>query len=648
MLPDPYTALAAATLLFAALSMWQPRWAMSVLLVFLPFFTQHPGTTLARWLVLLVATIELTYLFRARPSWKRTWTAISGQPLLLVSAAFVCAAFLSLSSLPLSDIWREHAAAATGLPLSAWPGKLLDWMGLPEVRPEFSITSAVLTLQGFLFALILWRQTRASTETAVQFARALTLGMVVFVAAGLLEVAGVVSLEPLRGTGLVAYRVGALQSASGNPGWFTEYLVYTLPYALVLLAGRKAAGLGLVLLAGVIALTAFALLVGFQRGGWVSGTLVILYIAASVPRLLNHRGAPGLVPRRQVRSAVALVAVVAVVVPAGFWLWTARDGAGGARLDRGAYVGRLKSIASGDRLAYLDAGVKIAMLHPILGGGHESFAYRYGMYFQSPGGPYQLSQVRVPDPASAHSVYVQTLTGTGGAGLALLVTLFVLAAWTTVCGLRVSVTDERRRVVLLATSGSLLGVACYGLVQEVFYIHALRLLFFAGIGVLAGAAADGPVWSPRAGRTLWLALATTFAVHLGYEHAWPGPGRLLISGDPTGVYGEEPGPRDTHFEWTTNWATWPVPSGATGYSLQVRSLAPFQQEVELQPCHGRSTRVTLSDHAWHPIEGTFDGCGAGDRLHLHVAPAWRPPRDGRLLGVMTADLKFLRPSAGGG
>ena len=246
----------------------------------------------------------------------------------------------------------------------------------------------------------------------------------------------------------------------------------------------------------------------------------------------------------------------------------------------------------------------------------------------------------MPEAASAHNVFLQTLTGTGGVGLALLVAIFVVTAATGVRALREPTAERNRQAVLLAGCGSMLGVAVYGLVQEVFYIHALRLLFFVGIGLVSGSAVDAirwPAWTPRA---LGLALAAAFAGHLAYEYAWPGPARLLRSGEPTGLFGEERGPRDTRFRWSTDWATWPVPVGATSYTLQVRSVAPSPQEVEIQACQGRAFRVSLPDQAWRPLGGSLDGCAPGNHLQLRVSPAWRPPGDGRLLGVMTADVSF--------
>ena len=72
----------------------------------------------------------------------------------------------------------------------------------------------------------------------------------------------------------------------------------------------------------------------------------------------------------------------------------------------------------------------------------------------------------------------------------------------------------------------------------------------------------------------------------------------------------------------------------------MRSLAPFAQDVVIEGCDGVSTRLVLHDHAWHAVNGRVRACATTGRLHLRVAPSWRPPADGRLLGVMTSDVRI--------
>ena len=632
---DPHTALAVAALLVGALAWWRPQSAIALLLTVLPFFLHHPITTQALALIGLVAVIQAAYILRARPSWTRTWRAISSQPLLLLSGLFAIAAILSLSSLPLAGIWSEHAAVAGKLAARSWPGELEAWMRLPESRREFSVTSAVLTLQGFLLALMIWREARASSAVALRFAAAITLGTVAFVAIGLLEAFGLVSLQALRGTTNVAFRAETLQSSAGNPGWFSQYLVYAMPYALVLLAGTPVVARRVVLLGAVTAFIAFALLVCFQRGGWISGAILVCYIAAAAFILVRSSGQDR--ASRQVWRGLGLAGLILVLVAGGLSLWLSRPRPDGdtQHLSRAPAVDCERRAAAllhrwqGDRGAPPGAGrrarvVCLPLRHVLSAPGRRLFSFG-----DARAGGRQRAQRVPPDvdrdwwrwpgaargdlrghrrdgcPRPPRTHRRPEPPGSAAGGLRL---------------------DARRRRVRAGAG--------------VFYIHALRLLFFVGIGLVSGSAVDAirwPAWTPRA---LGLALAAAFAGHLAYEYAWPGPARLLRSGEPTGLFGEERGPRDTRFRWSTDWATWPVPVGATSYSLQVRSVAPSPQEVEIQTCRGARLRVSLPDQAWRPLGGSLDGCAPGDHLQLRVSPAWRPPGDGRLLGVMTADVSF--------
>ena len=89
--------------------------------------------------------------------------------------------------------------------------------------------------------------------------------------------------------------------------------------------------------------------------------------------------------------------------------------------------------------------------------------------------------------------------------------------------------------------------------------------------------------------------------------------------------------------WSSDEVAWPVSAGARRFALRVRSFAPYAQQVRLRVC-GAERTTWLSDHDWHTIEGTLEGCGPGDYVRLSVAPTWSPPADARTLGVVTADV----------
>jgi hypothetical protein len=198
-------------------------------------------------------------------------------------------------------------------------------------------------------------------------------------------------------------------------------------------------------------------------------------------------------------------------------------------------------------------------------------------------------------------------------------------------------TLESRHVVLLAALGSLAGMAVYGLVQEIFYVHALRLVFFVTVGLLAATTGDQAGPSPASRHLVAVGLAVALGAHLVYEVSIPGRGRLLDAGKAAGFYDEERDGAGRPYRWTTEWAAVPVPAGATTYSLELRSVAPFPQRVEITAC-GKEREVELRDQAWRRITGPVP-CGEG-LLEVDVAPPWRPPAEHRLLGVMVSGVEM--------
>lgn len=618
--------LAGAAGIVSALTWWRPLWALCGLCAALPFLLQRTSSTTGVWLAALVLVLEATYVLRARPGWRRSWRAIAEAPLPLVAVLFVAAAGASLSSLPLVSIWREYVAAFASAPQAGLTDLVFAWAAHGEGRREFPITSVLLTLEAVVLMLIVGRETRASAARARRLAFAIVGGTTVSIVLGLLELAHLVNLEGLRGTTSIFLRAGTLQSMAGNPGWFTQYVSYALPYGLVLLDGRTAPDVRRWGLAAYVALGLAALVLGFQRGGWITGAVVTLWVV-----LVARVVAGGIVgPSRRARLGVVLgiagvLALTAVTV-------SRRPAADGAPT-LAEYAGRLVSIGSGDRLPYQRAGFMVWQLHPILGGGHESFPYRYHRYFESPGGPYVSSPHRVPDASSAHSIYLQTLTGTGAVGLLLLIALFVLAGWSTWRAERAATGRDDHRVVRLAAAGSLLAIALYGFVQEVFYVHALRLMYFVALGLVAGSTVGLLRLPARTAPMLAGALGAAIGLHLAYEYAWADPGRLL--GDtPMGLYETEHLIEADAARWTADEAAWPVPAGASAITLDVRSLAPFPQELRIRACRD-VTRITLADHNWREVQAPLIGCAGRDHVWLEVVPPWRPAGDGRLLGVMT-------------
>lgn len=620
--------LGLTALVTALLTWWRPVWALGALVAALPFFTRHPSAAASTAFMVVVAVFETVWLVRRRPSPRAALAAIRDTPLLAGAVAFAVAAVASLPALPLEGIWGETMAGFRTAATRDWPWLIELLFRHVEFRREFSISSTLLTLQAVVLALVVYRETRGRPGIARGLGLTVVASVMVSVLLGALDLGGLVDLTPLRGTAGVYARPGTMQALAGNPGWFTEFVAYALPYGLVLLVGGTAAGRQGLALAGYAGALVVALLLGFQRGGWITGLAACVYVAV-MTRGLGGGDRP---PTASRAKRAVLVGVTAFAVVGALALWYRPATAG---ID---FSERLRTIASGDRLPYWQAALRIWTRHPILGGGHESFAYRYHRYFET-GGVFHDAGVAVPDAASAHSLYMQTLSGTGLVGLAVLVALFAVVALTAVRARRAAGLDDVTRAVALAAAGSLLGVAVYGFAQEVFYVHALRLFTFAGVGLLAATAGHLVRWPAAVPRALAAGLLVAAVSHVVYERAWASPERLLEPGAAVGLYEEESNAGHEPIRWTTEEAAVPIPAGVARVEVDVRSAAPLPQDVTMAAC-GREVGIALTGPDWQRLSLDLTGCAPGEHVRLQVLPSWRPAGDARLLGVMTRPIAF--------
>jgi O-antigen ligase len=122
----------------------------------------------------------------------------------------------------------------------------------------------------------------------------------------------------------------------------------------------------------------------------------------------------------------------------------------------------------------------------VIGGGVEGFAHLYASEVEAPDGRFHGTLEPVPLGASAHNIYLQAAVGRGLLGLLSLLAMFGLGLRAMVRTATADNTPESQRMLSLAAGGSLLAIMIYGLVQEVTYIHALRLMLCCAVGLLAG------------------------------------------------------------------------------------------------------------------------------------------------------------------
>ena len=487
-----------ASLVVAAVTWRRPRAGLLLVLAALPWAVHHPATMRSLVLVGVVVALQVAYVTRVAIDRRRGEATQAGASVLIgTTGVWALAGLLSLFNLPWASMMvsvRDYRAAEPG---RTWWDLWVAWWKIPDHFPHFSVVAAFLTVQAALLAWMVWREVRQSPEAGVQVAVAQLLGLCVAVGFGLAEAAGV-DMTPLRGTEMIHQASGSIQSMTGNRGWFSQYVAYGFPYALVLMALPAIRyARATVAILGVVTLV--SLVLAFQRGGWVVGLLMLAWVAvvtmaspletASRARSVLHRTAGTML----VMGLLAALTGVAVrtVLP------KVTDDPGGPhaledRLSLAGYISRIQSVDFfGGREKYWPVAWDLWRMHPVIGSGIEGFAHQYTIEVDAADGRLHGRHDAVPLAASSHNIYLQTAVGTGALGLLALLAMFGL-------GLRAmvrTVTSERspvaRRMVALSAGGSLLAIMVYGLVQEVTYIHALRLMLCCAVGLLAaGVPAD--------------------------------------------------------------------------------------------------------------------------------------------------------------
>ena len=133
--------------------------------------------------------------------------------------------------------------------------------------------------------------------------------------------------------------------------------------------------------------------------------------------------------------------------------------------------------------------------------------------------------------------------------------------------------------------------------------------------------------------------------------AWTTEDPIYMKGiDPAersrGFYRAERGGPGITFRWTGAMAYLHAPPGAKGVELKVRASAPTQQTVTVE-LRGRTIdQFKPSDQEWRTITYQIppppsDAKPDAEWIILKVDPIFRPRGDGRRLGVMTRDLKWI-------
>jgi hypothetical protein len=132
-------------------------------------------------------------------------------------------------------------------------------------------------------------------------------------------------------------------------------------------------------------------------------------------------------------------------------------------------------------------------------------------------------------------------------------------------------------------------------------------------------------------------------------HAWKAEEPIYPAGTTEersrGFYKPERGSPGHTIRWSSPLAFLHRPPDARGFELKVRSSSETPQTITIEMRGQVIDRQTLKSHEWHTLNYAMPpptgGRRTGEWITLRVDPPFRVPRDRRMFGVMTRDLKWI-------
>lgn len=440
-----------------------------------------------------------------------------------------------------------------------------------------------------------------------------------------------------------------------DPNALASYFALLIPIALGLAARETVSRVRLLWLAGVAAMSAALVMTAGRAGLLAACAGFAIWIALALVFRLD-RDDPWPFVRRHFRKVVYGVAIAgALTLFALVAIGTALDI---RHHHQSTYLHTwlftfnvrqpLDQIVKG-RFSNWQTAALMVEDHPIFGIGIGRVFRLFANYNRLVGG--------APEGArfSAHNTFLNVAAEMGIVGLLAFLTLlgvgFGVAIRTVrraAGGAAAAASTERGTIWVLV--GLIAGLAAYTLTmipgdrlilrEDVVTFAALLAIVACLRDVLP---AQAPIaGSPRARREIRMrrtaliimaAILATVPVRTMLERRGIKLDRVTF-----GLHAVE-GPDGQLFRWTSGHATYYRPSSDQELTLRVRSVAPFPQTVSIKLNGAEIDRLTLADHAWRPLRYQLPPRlreSAYYKVELEVGPVWRPPNDGRELGVMLA------------
>ncbi|NPA94734.1 MAG: O-antigen ligase family protein, partial [Thermodesulfobacteria bacterium] len=502
----PLLALSMATLflLFSLNKHNVFRWFCFVLGLSFPFYCYQSYTVYNQFFEFLIVILGGFAWFRHYSYDVDSGTINKGVVVFLWSCVLLACSSLLL--FPVSQIVRllslwgpfDFGSAV----LSATPENALYAVAAANRLVLFSVVILLLSVQG---------DAKKYYEKIFQ---GVITGALLTTVAGVLNQWGILDLGIFRPQFHAPSGVPRLHSVAGNPGWFAQYLIGSLPFIFLLIPKNKGLFLKLAIVTVVFLFCGAALLLTASRTSWllfpvvaVAGYLYLFFFGSGTnPN--RFKGKKSL--RTGLFMAAFLWAVGLCVIGAFFVIIQSGPVKGPAgSVTRTQYIlHRLENIVTpGERIKVWRESLVLGSESPVFGMGYEGYKWHQRVMSSIPGSRFARSRQTINNWDTPHSFFLQLFISNGIVGVIVwfLLIFYVLYlifrdAW------------FHKSTLSMMCFVSILQYLLYGLTQSLQYIPLIWFVFFLQIGY-AMTLADRHVYpvAPRL-RTVAAALSILLTV----------------------------------------------------------------------------------------------------------------------------------------
>ncbi len=148
---------------------------------------------------------------------------------------------------------------------------------------------------------------------------------------------------------------------------------------------------------------------------------------------------------------------------------------------------------------------------------------------------------------------------------------------------------------------------------------------------------------PRVWRVAAIAVVGVTLASWPVRTGWLGGAPAAVVIPPhEGLHPDQIGSRGETYRWSTGDAVLYVPAGARRVRIPVRNLSPQVQRLDVAVDDRPADRRRLESGPWVTLDYRLPPRPdeRGHAIRLHVSPTWRPPGDGRELGVVIGEWEY--------